>query len=675
MQSIDFSTHGKEINAAYMGIVRGDSLITWAVFSPDASGSYAPKEQGNTEIDDFVEQFDPAKVEFGLIRVIPPGSDVSKILLLGWCPETSPLRQKISFATNFATVAKTLHGYHVQVTARDEDDLDTTDLLKKILDAAGARYLIQGVASKPKATKSPQPQVIKPSRPSAPAKPISAPAASKPAAPSKPAVSNDDGWDGAEEVVERDFSKKPLETVEPAWKPIGRVDIDAIRSGKPASLSVPQPAAVSSSTPAVVAPPRRTLPPMPKREVPLSKPAAPTLPKQVETEAEPKPVKTGTKPAPEPVSKPAPEPVSKPAFAPKPEPSIEDLDEEERAFREKRKIFDQPAPVEEAKPKPVVIKPTAKPVYGAARPGVKVPLPVPTGFSKSTPKSTGALENGKTPAQIWAEKRGKYDSSAVPEVVNKNDVDSVSEKFAETKIESVSAAPKPAPEPATEPASAPEPATEPASLPPRQLPPRQLPPREVPKPVEPEPEVEEQPEEPEETEEEPAPAPTPSLPERATISVPEPVAAPEPEPQLEPQAEAGADEGIVAIARFNYEAEEEDEINLEENERVIQIETVDENWWIGTNSKGERGQFAASYVELVDASQVPMPVQDTSDEIPEHTDKTAVALYDSEDPEENELAFKAGDVITDIYEYDEDWWYGTLNGQRGLIPANYVELQ
>uniref|UniRef100_A0A3B3S615 RIMS binding protein 2a n=1 Tax=Paramormyrops kingsleyae TaxID=1676925 RepID=A0A3B3S615_9TELE len=58
-----------------------------------------------------------------------------------------------------------------------------------------------------------------------------------------------------------------------------------------------------------------------------------------------------------------------------------------------------------------------------------------------------------------------------------------------------------------------------------------------------------------------------------------------------------------------------------------------------------------------------------------------VALYDY-DPRENspntdmeaELTFSAGDIITILGEIDEDgFYYGEINGQRGLVPSNFLE--
>lgn len=55
--------------------------------------------------------------------------------------------------------------------------------------------------------------------------------------------------------------------------------------------------------------------------------------------------------------------------------------------------------------------------------------------------------------------------------------------------------------------------------------------------------------------------------------------------------------------------------------------------------------------------------------------KRAVILYDYEKAEDNEVELHEGDHVTDIDMVDDDWWMGTNpQGERGLFPANYVEL-
>lgn len=63
------------------------------------------------------------------------------------------------------------------------------------------------------------------------------------------------------------------------------------------------------------------------------------------------------------------------------------------------------------------------------------------------------------------------------------------------------------------------------------------------------------------------------------------------------------------------------------------------------------------------------------------TTRRMVALYDY-DPRESspnidveaELTFCTGDIITVFGEIDEDgFYYGELNGQKGLVPSNFLE--
>lgn len=49
------------------------------------------------------------------------------------------------------------------------------------------------------------------------------------------------------------------------------------------------------------------------------------------------------------------------------------------------------------------------------------------------------------------------------------------------------------------------------------------------------------------------------------------------------------------------------------------------------------------------------------------------ALYDFAPSEPGELAFAKGDVIAVLESVYKDWWKGSLKGQTGIFPLNYVE--
>ena len=154
--------------------------------------------------------------------------------------------------------------------------------------------------------------------------------------------------------------------------------------------------------------------------------------------------------------------------------------------------------------------------------------------------------------------------------------------------------------------------------------------------------------------------------------------------------------GKRALVQYDYEKAEDNELELKEGEYVVNIEMVDNDWWMGQNPRGETGLFPSNYVELVEGeshnegqeahevatSSAPEPSQGA----------TATALYDYEAAEGNELSFPEDAKITNVasrgspvtglicvnhhqQEFpDDDWWSGEYNGQSGLFPANYVRL-
>ncbi|KAI1787009.1 SH3 domain-containing protein, partial [Ganoderma leucocontextum] len=67
-----------------------------------------------------------------------------------------------------------------------------------------------------------------------------------------------------------------------------------------------------------------------------------------------------------------------------------------------------------------------------------------------------------------------------------------------------------------------------------------------------------------------------------------------PEPEPEPAAEE--DLGSWAIALYDYDAGEDNEISFKEGERVTQIEALSENWWQGTNQLGNVGLFPGAFL-------------------------------------------------------------------------------
>lgn len=70
----------------------------------------------------------------------------------------------------------------------------------------------------------------------------------------------------------------------------------------------------------------------------------------------------------------------------------------------------------------------------------------------------------------------------------------------------------------------------------------------------------------------------------------------------------------------------------------------------------------------------------TTEPVPSHPTGTTAAtvsrvraLYDFVPSEPGELEFRKGDVIAVLESVYKDWWRGSLKGQTGIFPLNYVE--
>lgn len=127
--------------------------------------------------------------------------------------------------------------------------------------------------------------------------------------------------------------------------------------------------------------------------------------------------------------------------------------------------------------------------------------------------------------------------------------------------------------------------------------------------------------------------------------------------------------GIRALVQYDYEKAEDNEVDLKEGEYVTDIEMVDQDWWLGVNTYGERGLFPSNYVEIAQDSHQDEPAPGTQTHVLEsdipappadHSapptqgavkEPTATALYDYEAAEDNELSFPEGGEITSIVSY------------------------
>uniref|UniRef100_A0A1A9UR61 SH3 domain-containing protein n=1 Tax=Glossina austeni TaxID=7395 RepID=A0A1A9UR61_GLOAU len=75
-----------------------------------------------------------------------------------------------------------------------------------------------------------------------------------------------------------------------------------------------------------------------------------------------------------------------------------------------------------------------------------------------------------------------------------------------------------------------------------------------------------------------------------------------------------------------------------------------------------------------DVEAVAYPSSDNLADYIEDTNIHAIALYDYQAADDDEISFDPDDIITHIEMIDEGWWRGLCKNRYGLFPANYVQV-
>lgn len=725
------------------------------------------------ELADLIEDFSEGRIQFAFVKVKDPNTALPKNVLIAWCGGGVPERTKGYFTSHSAAVAKILHGYHVQITARSDSDLEPAAIIQKVSDASGAKYTAGGSAPMPA-----------PAAPPVAKKPVFTPTAST-GSSFNPLVAarnrrddnvDEDGWGADAPPVTR----TQLEKVDSAYKPTKVNIADLAKNQEPPRFNG---SGRQDDTPSDVV--KGGYQPVGKVDI-----AALRAQARNQEDLRPTPVKGSY----EPVGK-----VDIASIRARAQKPAEPADEEapRPSVSERTSAFSQPAQSERLTTLP---KPKVANKFGGASTftGTKAPTPGGLGFgAPAAPAAapvgaasrTFADQGGKTPAQLWAEKKarergasgsgpdlpppatspvtaqksgGEWKSGysgkswgtvqtgaygrGIPgqktgDTAGSNEqeqpsspsggVSALKDRFkggppmgaaAPAIPRAATGASDNTPPPPPPETSRPSGGFALPGLPSRpaadeeefeEEPARDTSPIRVAAPI---PRVAE-------PEIEPAPQQLPSRP----IPVPEELPREQELPDEQPthdlargaatavaeeafghnqvqETQAGPAGGKRAIIEYDYEKAEENELELREGEYVTNIDMVDDDWWMGTNSRGESGLFPSNYVTLVDdddatagagqAAAPPPPPAAAAQPEPQPAagaGPVATALFDYEAAEDNgmyrrpnrampaltcftELSFAEGDKIKNLEFPDDDWWFGHLGAKSGLFPANYVEL-
>ncbi|KAF1932222.1 uncharacterized protein M421DRAFT_416946 [Didymella exigua CBS 183.55] len=738
MASLNTSANGPNITRSYQNVVntpppsaaqaQSPTYGQWAVFAVAAPLVSAFQQDGGKEsvlkvqstgegeLLDLMDEFSDGRIQFAFVKVKDPNSSLPKNVLIAWCGEGVPERTKGYFGSHLGVVSKLLHGYHVQVTARSEADLTPERIIQKVSDASGAKYT--GGADIPLSSAPP---------PVAAKKPVFTPtnvggggAGFNPLrgsrAPAPRGNGDADGW-GADAP---ELTRSQLEKVGSAYKPT-KVNMAELTKGRDDTTRA---AGSQNDRPEVV---RGAYQPIGKVDIAAIR-------AQAKEQKDDRP--TVVKGAYEPIgkvdiaairAKAAGAPASS-ALSPAATGASNNDGEEERpkSLAERSAAFSNHSDRLTSLPKPKVANKFAG---ASAFTGTKAPAP--GGFTAPKPATSAPIgtasktfadEQGKTPAQIWAEKKAARGESvntpaaaAAPvqpqqsggggwksgyagkswATVQTTRTGQSASNLSEQRTGDAQEQEEPASPPSggvgslkdrfagASPMGAPgsRPVPEPQAPSPPVLDNSSKPnagARGVPMPGLPS-----RPREPESEDEDYVPATQtqrlPSPPRQPRSPSPEPSGSPvriampvargrEPEPlsPAEEQPPAMPNRSLAQAAAQARDMSPEPKVEARDPARGAGIAVA-------------AGTFGAAAVAGAAAgAAIGSSSQDDDDAgagAGSGAGRRAVIIYDYEKAEDNEVELREGDHVTDIDMVDEDWWMGTNpQGERGLFPANYVEL-
>ncbi|RMD42611.1 hypothetical protein DV735_g2504, partial [Chaetothyriales sp. CBS 134920] len=257
MASLNLSTHGGPISKSYQAVVdaplpsgpdaSSPTYGQWAVFSVSAPLANAFQDSGNKEsvlkvqstgkgeLADLVEEFSDGRIQYAFVKIRDSNTGLPKSALIAWCGEGVPERTKGYFTSHTAAVAKLLHGYHVQITARSDRDLSPDSIVQKVADASGSKYSSSSAPPPVAAATKPalaSRAVFTATQSSSIGSGFNPLARSTAPGAKRDANVDEDGWGADAPPVTR----TQLEKVEPAYKPT-KVDMRALTSQKPAAAA------------------------------------------------------------------------------------------------------------------------------------------------------------------------------------------------------------------------------------------------------------------------------------------------------------------------------------------------------------------------------------------------------------------------------------------------------
>lgn len=157
----------------------------------------------------------------------------------------------------------------------------------------------------------------------------------------------------------------------------------------------------------------------------------------------------------------------------------------------------------------------------------------------------------------------------------------------------------------------------------------------------------------------------------------------------------------IVTAKYNYEAQQTDELTLVKGDKISVLEKSSDGWWRGRTPNGETGWFPSNYVQEQDdvlnnkttnnnpadpngqnlyqndELQNIVSLSQNGSQKNYFTLDWVIALYPFQSQNNEELSFQKNEKleIVERPENDPDWWKARNDkGEIGLVPKNYVKI-
>ncbi|KAG5848454.1 hypothetical protein ANANG_G00098620 [Anguilla anguilla] len=133
-----------------------------------------------------------------------------------------------------------------------------------------------------------------------------------------------------------------------------------------------------------------------------------------------------------------------------------------------------------------------------------------------------------------------------------------------------------------------------------------------------------------------------------------------------------------AIAEFDYNGSNTGELSFQKNEVLVLLEQMDRNTF-ECQVGDAKGPVQKSYLKIItplsSASSMPSHQVLPSAEVRRGSSGLqAQALHDFTPESPEELALKAGDLVSMVERVDDEWYRGTARGSTGVFPVSFVRV-